>query len=733
MRIGSVLVLLPICLACGESASAGSTGPDTGDTGADEGADDDLEPGPDGPGCDEPWEAQSWWNEEENREGAPLPPPEAGPQFGRWRARGTIEGQPRPDVEPVEDPFRATLISDDSVFSTGRHLAVSWCVGSILPNPMGPGAHINEEKDAHNLARYSLLRNEVERATRMWERHSRMNFVHLVGLDDRRKPSGGTCDTALEHVWFRVQTSECMQQFHGKTNAGGGNEFDPDYASLENPEGEDRYLCVGPKILDGSEQYVGTLAEHESGHIVGLHHEHIRWDQGDHPLGNCKDNFPFEPVLAALQLTPSDPWSVMGYGECQGMAGAPVHATASDWLGAYYLFNWTERRIRDMAPQTGGRNQRLWADDDRPGLLWYQPLPDRLLEWRFDAQQVGPLSYQAVVRCPNHESPCILTSSGARWHPIMGQFAGNSHALDVFMYSPDQDADVLLRNRAHEGFESFERVVAPAPNRAIPVVGNFGGGGPRDQILWYRPGPNSDQMWAFAEDGSHEVVPTDVDQDGWQIPLTGHFRSRTHWADILWFDPRDATLDMWQFNYDFSATKSGPGSVELLGVVDGTEYLPIVGNFDGDNRTDLFWYAPGPAPDWLWLSDGNQYVINFNSYQFAVDGDYHPIVGDFDADGDEDLFWYRPAAEASGGPSYVWYFEGPSVAVRPVAIQGDYVPYVEDFDGDGCTDILWYDPVTLGSPSPVWRCLPEQQTFSCDEHMATPELAYPIGFATGGY
>jgi hypothetical protein len=167
--------------------------------------------------------------------------------------------------------------------------------------------------------------------------------------------------------------------------------------------------------------------------------------------------------------------------------------------------------------------------------------------------------------------------------------------------------------------------------------------------------------------------------------------------------------------------------------IEGTEYLPIVGNFDGDNRTDLFWYAPGTAPDWLWLSGSNQQTILFDSYQFAVDGDYHPIVGDFDADGDEDLLWYRPAAEIGGGPSYVWYFEGPGVVVRPVAIQGDYVPYVEDFDGDGCTDILWYDPVTPGNPSPVWRCLPEQQTFSCDEHMDTPKLAYPIGFATGGY
>jgi hypothetical protein len=176
----------------------------------------------------------------------------------------------------------------------------------------------------------------------------------------------------------------------------------------------------------------------------------------------------------------------------------------------------------------------------------------------------------------------------------------------------------------------------------------------------------------------------DVDQDGWRIPLTGHFRSRTHWTDILWFDPRDATLDTWSFNYDFSAIKSGPGSVELLGVAEGTEYLPIVGNFDGDNRTDLFWHTPGTAPDWLWLSLGDQDFINFQSYELAVDGEYHPVTGDFDGDDDDDILWYRPAVETAGGNSWIWYFDGASIDAHPVLIQGDYVPYVEDFDSDGC-------------------------------------------------
>lgn len=666
--------------------------------------------------------------------------PEGMPQRGRWHANGALDDR-IPATAPTvdEESFRATLISQEAVLSTGRNLAVSWCLGNIFPNPQGPGGVIDAEQDAVNRARYELFRTELEHATRIWERHSRMNFVHLTPLDDRRKPSGGMCDTALEHVWFRAQTEGCNTTFQGVTNAGGDNEFDPAMASPENPDGSDRLLCIAWEFLESAKSQIPVYAQHESGHIVGLQHEHVRWDQAASFEGNCKiDNDPYVEWPSNWNLTPPDPWSVMGYGECEG--SEPSEGVSPiDMLGAYYTFNWTERRVTDMTPQTGGRHQRLWAGDERPGLLWYIPFPDRLLEWRFDAQQPGPLSFQAIERCVGDESPCAPSDSGGHWHPIMGQFTGGSDALDVFMHGPDSATDVLLRNRRHEGLEGleglegFERIDAPVPDRAIPVVGNFGEDGTRDQILWYRPGPASEVLWSFNADGSHENLAVDVDQDDWRIPITGHFRSRTHWTDILWFEPRSATIDTWTFNYDFAPLKSGAGSAELLGVTEGTEYLPIVGNFDGDNQTDIFWYAPGSAADWLWLSDGNQNIVLFDSYQFAVDGDYHPIVGDFDGDGDDDIVWYRAATEIAGGPSYAWYFDGPSVEVRVLSVIGDYVPYVEDFDGDGCTDILWYDSASPNATSALWRCVPGDKTFACDEQLPTPKVAYPIGFATGGY
>jgi hypothetical protein len=425
-------------------------------------------------------------------------------------------------------------------------------------------------------------------------------------------------------------------------------------------------------------------------------------------------------------LTPPDPWSVMGYPECDEMEKSNG-VSAHDVLGAYYTFHWTERRVRDMAPATGGRDQRFWAGDNRPGILWYLPFSDHLLEWRFAEDQPGSLSFEVLEHCLDGGPPCALTDTRGHWHPIMGQFTGDSKSLDVFMYGADDTPDLLLRNIGQAGFEAID---APAPDRAVPVVGNFGAGN-RDQILWYRPGPASDVLWVFDDDGG--VQTQTINQADWLIPLPGHFRSRTHSADIIWFDPREAKVGNWIFGPNFSATKSAPGSAALLGVEKGSEYLPIVGNFDGDNRTDLFWYTPGPASDWLWLSTSNENALLFESFQFNVDGEYQPIVGDFDGDGDDDIFWYRPALEVDGGPSRIWYFDGVDVETRSVWVIGDYVPYVEDFDGDGCTDIFWYDPVAPSDHGSLWRCVPGQKTFSCEGGLPVPKTAYPIGFATGAY
>ena len=64
--------------------------------------------------------------------------------------------------------------------------------------------------------------------------------------------------------------------------------------------------------------------------------------------------------------------------------------------------------------------------------------------------------------------------------------------------------------------------------------------------------------------------------------------------------------------------------LDLKPQVTGT-YRPVVGDFAGDGRSDVIWYAPGPATDHLWTTTGSH---TFSSKPLTVTGDYQPTVMD---------------------------------------------------------------------------------------------------------
>lgn len=177
-----------------------------------------------------------------------------------------------------------------------------------------------------------------------------------------------------------------------------------------------------------------------------------------------------------------------------------------------------------------------------------------------------------------------------------------------------------------------------------------------------------------------------------------------------------------------------PANPELrvkFSVVNGSHYKPFVGDFDGDGLSDVFWYAPGAAPDSVWWSDRNG---DFSATSTSVSGSYDPIVGDIDGNGIDDILWYR-----NGAPSSIWrggndrefrtssvnlpanrqvflvdtrgdgrhdvIVYGPGAASdhhmtwtngrlksRAVTVNGHYQPFVGDFDGNGIDDVFWYAP-----------------------------------------
>jgi FG-GAP-like repeat len=171
-------------------------------------------------------------------------------------------------------------------------------------------------------------------------------------------------------------------------------------------------------------------------------------------------------------------------------------------------------------------------------------------------------------------------------------------------------------------------------------------------------------------------------------PFTGDFDGDGR-ADVFWYAPGTAPDSIW-------FGEPGGGFTPVAMSVSGT-YEPFTADFDGDGRADVFWYAPGTAPDSIWFGESRG---GFTRSARAVDGSYAPLVGDFDGNGRADVFWYAPGSPA-GSPDRIWRWTASrSVTVSDMPISGSYEPLVGDFDGDARDDVFLYGAGSY--PDHVW-------------------------------
>ena len=149
-------------------------------------------------------------------------------------------------------------------------------------------------------------------------------------------------------------------------------------------------------------------------------------------------------------------------------------------------------------------------------------------------------------------------------------------------------------------------------------------------------------------------------------------------TDLFWYGPGARDDHLWLGRPDRNFVG--------VPVTVGRGYLPLVGDFNGNGRADILWYGPGSEPDVLWFGQAGG---GFAGRAVTVNGSYQPLLGDFDGDDRGDIFWYGPGA----APDALWYGRADGTFTgQAVTVNGTYQPLLGDFNGDGRRDVFWYGP-----------------------------------------
>ena len=162
----------------------------------------------------------------------------------------------------------------------------------------------------------------------------------------------------------------------------------------------------------------------------------------------------------------------------------------------------------------------------------------------------------------------------------------------------------------------------------------------------YNPGAGKDGLLRYWVSGG--VIKTSFTP----MPVTGRYQPFRYAlgygsGSIFWYAPGPAADYLWTFS-DTGTVTSQPQTV------DGYYETPIFFYTRGipqvTNSTEyLIWYGRGSAPDMLWFPDGDG---GHTEQSVSIGGDYTPIYGQFILDDlydVTDILWY-----SNTGPSYVW-------------------------------------------------------------------------------
>lgn len=156
---------------------------------------------------------------------------------------------------------------------------------------------------------YRLVNENIDKATKEWERTCKVKFYHDVSKDESElfEPSADLTFIVLE---YNAQGEFIASSF------------------FPNDPPPKRCVLVDPSYYTTTFDKTGVF-RHELGHVLGFRHEHIR---SEAPLV-CQG----ESVSGTINLTTYDPKSVMHY-FCQGAGSIELKITEIDRKGSQSVY-----------------------------------------------------------------------------------------------------------------------------------------------------------------------------------------------------------------------------------------------------------------------------------------------------------------------------------------------------------------------------------------------------------
>lgn len=215
-----------------------------------------------------------------------------------------------------------------------------------------------------------------------------------------------------------------------------------------------------------------------------------------------------------------------------------------------------------------------------------------------------------------------------------------------------------------------------------PLVGQFGGDGATD-ILWYAPGTGADSLWLgnAGQRGANAFTRIPLTINKSYIPIVGDFYGDDY-DDIIWYAPGTAPDAAW------IATNTASHFENKAITINGTFKPTVLHDYTGLNRKDdILWYAPGSAKDYLWHMQESG-AGTYSTVNLSISGTFQMVVGDWNGDRIEDVFLYA----AGTAPDYRWASKADgSFSTSAISVNGTFrpVPIYQDGTGDG---ILWWGP-----------------------------------------